>query len=67
MNSNTHQTLGALEGQTIFAVSCGQPVILSREEIENIKVTYNAIRKTKEEREQLAREVKALFAKPVKI
>ena len=67
MNNNTLQALGTLEEQTIFAVPCDQPVILSREEIENIKATYNANRKTKEEREQLAREVNALFTKPVKI
>ena len=56
----------ALEEQTIFAVPCDQPVILTREEAEKIKASYNANRKTKEEREQLAREVKALFAKPIK-
>ena len=66
MNNNTLQALGTLEEQTIFAVPCDQTVILSREEAENIKASYNTNRKTKEEREQLAREVKDLFTKPIK-
>ena len=63
---NTHQVMGTLEEQTIFAVPCDQPLILSREEAENIKASYNANRKTREEREKLAQEVKALFTKPIK-
>jgi len=51
---------------TIFAVPCDQPVMLTRKQAETILAESKAKRKSQDEREQLARDVEALFAKPGK-
>ena len=53
-----------LKDNTILAVPCNRLVIFSREQGEKIIAEHSSKRKFKEEKEQLAQDVKALFAKP---